>query len=229
MNKKFSLSSSVDRIVGTAVAVALNLMMVFLIFLLSKDTLSLIIVTVCVVLVAAVLIFYVLNLYNAACTPLPENRKILVHGFPDCTYDLSDAASVQTVSYKSGALATRTIVFCNSADDVVASVPTFFFSRQGVMAEPLAKNIAEALGLTFIPSLPVWEYDKELRKKHEKEVAAKEKESRKAEFQALKNKLLRRTKAGSPTPAAPEEERDIPDVFVAADDGINYDALDDEK
>ena len=190
--KKYSLSSPSDRIAGSAVTVILSLMMVFLIFLLSKDILTLIIVTGCVILVAAVLVFYVLNLYKAACTSLPEEKKLLVSGFPDCTYDLSDAVSVQTVAYKNGALATRTLIFSNEQNDVIVSVPTFFFSQQGVMAEPVARDLAKELGLTFVPSLPAWEYDKELRKQHEKEVAAKEKEARKAKFQALKNKLLRR-------------------------------------
>ena len=226
--KKYSLSSPSDRIAGSAVTVILSLMMVFLIFLLSKDILTLIIVTGCVILVAAVLVFYVLNLYKAACTSLPEEKKLLVSGFPDCTYDLSDAVSVQTVAYKNGALATRTLIFSNEQNDVIVSVPTFFFSQQGVMAEPVARDLAKELGLTFVPSLPAWEYDKELRKQHEKEVAAKEKEARKAKFQALKNKLLRRPNAQKSAPSPQKENVDM-DLFMEESDGINYDALDDEK
>lgn len=226
--KKHYLSSPADRIAGAAVAAAFSVMMVFLIFLFSKDILSLIIITSCVILVAAVLFFYVLNLYKAACISLPKEKKLLVHGFPDCTYDLSDAVSVQTVSYQSGALATRTIVFYNADNDMIVSVPTFFFSRQGVMAEPVAMKIAAELDLAFIPSLEPWEYDKALWKKHQAEVAEKEKEARKANFQALKNKLLRRPNVQKTAPSPAEENIDL-DLFEESSDGINYDALDDEK
>lgn len=227
MNKHF-LSSSADRVAGAAVAAILSLMMVFLVFLLSKNILSLIIITVCVMLVTAVLIFYVLNLYKAACTPLPQEKKLLVYGFPNCIYDLADAVSVQTVSYQSGALATRTLVFYNADNDLIVSVPTFFFSRQGVMAEPVAQKIAAELDLTFVPSLEPWEYDKDLWKQHQAEKAEKEKEARKAKFQALKNKLLRRPNAEKPAFRPLEEELDS-NLFEENADGINYDALDDEK
>jgi len=227
MNKHY-LSSPADRAAGTAVAVLLSLMMAFLVFLLSKDILAWMITACCVILVTAVLIFYILNLFKAACTPLPEEKKLLVNGFPDCSYDISNAVSLQTVSYKNGALATRTLVFCDEEDKAIVSIPTFFFSRQGVMAEPVAKEIAAELGLVFIPSLPAWEYDKQLRKQHEKEVAAKEKEARKAKFQALKNKLLRRPNTQKSVLSLSEEDMDM-DLFEENSDGINYDALDDEK
>ena len=227
MNKHF-LSSPADRIGGTAVALLLSLMMVLLVFLLSKDILTLIIAVCCVILVFAVLLFYVLNLFKAACTSLPDEKKLLVNGFPDCSYDLSDTVSVQTVSYKSGSLATRMIVFYDAANEITASVPTFFFSRQGVMAEPVAKEIAAELGLSFLPSLQPWEYDKALRREHEKEVAKKEKEARKKKLQALKNKLLRRPSTEKTAPSPLEEEVDL-NLFEENTDGINYDALDDEK
>ena len=225
---KYYLSSPADRVAGTAVAVLLSLMMAFLVFLLSKDILTLIITACCVILVTAVLIFYVLSLFKAACSPLPEEKKLLVNGFPDCTYDLADAVNVKTISYKSGSLSTRMLVFCNEEDEVIASIPTFFFSRQGVMAEPAAKEIAAKLGLSFIPSLEPWEYDNDLRREHEKEVARKEKEARKKKFQALKNKLLRRPNTQKSVPSPLEEEVDL-NLFEENSDGINYDALDDEK
>jgi hypothetical protein len=128
---------------------------------------------------------------------------------------------------KSGSLATRMIVFYDEGNEVIASVPTFFFSRQGATAEPVAKEIAAALGLSFIPSLEPWEYDSKLRREHEKEVAQKEKETRKRKFQALKNKLLRRPNTETSAPS-PLEEMDL-NLFEDSSDGINYDALDDEK
>ena len=224
---KYHLSSTQDRIAGTIVALLLSSMMALLVFLLSKDILTLIITLICVILVLAVLIFYVLSLYKAACTTLPDEKKLVVNGFPDCSYDLTDAVSAQTVSYKSGSLATRMIVFYDEGNEVIASVPTFFFSRQGATAEPVAKEIAAALGLSFIPSLEPWEYDSKLRREREKEVAQKEKETRKRKFQALKNKLLRRPNTETSAPS-PLEEMDL-NLFEDSSDGINYDALDDEK
>ena len=227
--KKYPLSSPVDRAAGAAVcAVACGLMAV-LVFLLGSDLLTLVIITASVILVGAVLVFYVLNLYKAACTPLPAENMLLVHGYPDCTYDLSGAVSIETVPYKSGSLATRTLIFRNENQDILLSVPTFFFAHQGAKAEPAAKEIAAALGLRFEPSLEPWEYDERLRKIHEKEMAKAEKEARKARFQAIKNKLLRRRPAEKPASTAQEEEFTEIDGYEKSVDGINYDAMDDEK
>lgn len=224
---KYSLSSPSDRIASTAISSLLTVLMIFLVFILRGDLLSLIIAALAAVLIAAVLIFYVVSLQKAACFPLAVEKKLHVLGLPDYTVDLAQAASVQTVAYNNGGLATRTLVFSDSQDEVIASVPTFFFSRQGAMAEPVAKEIAREMGLTFIPTLEPWEYDAALRREHEKEVALAEKEARKARFQALKNKILRRGSAEKPAATAPEEEN--VDYFEGESDGINYDAMDDEK
>ena len=127
-----------------------------------------------------------------------------------------------------GSNPSRRILFLGDEGNVVAAFGTFFFAHRGAQAEKLAMQIAEDMDIIFTPSLPAWEYDPELRKEHEKEVAAKEKAARKAKFQALKNKLLRRPNAEESAPSPLEEDGDI-DLFEGESDGVNYDALDDEK
>ena len=227
------LSSSTERITALCICAVLLLCMVFLVIALSADVFSFLICLFCSLLVAAGLIFYVVNLFKARCVALGAQRKLEVKGFPDYTVDLSEAVSLQTAPYKSGPGATRTLVFCDAQDEVVASVSTFFTVNQGAQAEPLAMQLAKELGLAFHSTLEVWEYDSEKRKEHMKEVAAKEKEARKAKFRALKARFLRMTGAGEPAPIISEEEVSDMVVFEEMEeisgDGINYDALDDQK
>jgi TfoX/Sxy family transcriptional regulator of competence genes len=65
-------------------------------------------------------------------------------------------------------------------------VPTYFTSKRGVLAEPLAKQMAAELGIQFQSNVPEWMYDKEARKAHDIEEAKREKEEAKAEREARK-------------------------------------------
>ena len=228
--KTYRLSSAGERIAGVTISAILILFMAFLLYALRSDPLALIIVAIAALLLCAVLIFYMMNLHIAACTPDAENKKLFVRGFPDYTLDLSQAVSLETVSYKNGPVATRILVFSDENGETIATLPTLFTIHEGAQAEPLAMELAEILGLAFKSSLAPWEYDKEKRKEHEKEVAQAEKEARRAEFQVLKAKILRKAKTSKPVPASPEEETPIEGNIIALEsDGINYDALDDEK
>jgi len=228
--KNYRLSSASERIAGLGISAIMLLCMMVLVIALSGDFLSFFICLICCLLVAAGLGLYVANLYKAACVPHPEDGKLTVKGFPDYTVDLSEAVSLETAAYKNGPMATRTLIFTGSKGDVVCSVPTFFTVHQGAQAEPLAMELAEALGLTFKPSLEVWEYDKQARKEHQKQLAEEEKAARREKQQALKAKILRMTGAGVPAPAITEEEKsNFEEPEYGDSDGINYDALDDEK
>ena len=223
-------SSSTERITALCICVVLVLCMVGLVIALSADLLSFIICLVASLLVCAGLIFYVTNLFKAACIAHAAEKKLEVKGFPDYTLDLSEAVTLQTSPYKNGPGATRTLVFTNDHDEVVASLPTFFTANQGAQAEPLAMALAKELELSFIETLESWEYDPVKRKEHQKEVGEQEKAARKEKFHALKAKILRMTGAGEPAPIKPEEEESYLDVEEEiCTDGINYDALDDQK
>ena len=225
------LSSAAERITGICICAVLILCMALLVIALSADLLSFLICLLASLLVSAGLVFYVSNLFKAACIPHPGEGKLEIKGFPDYNVDLSEAVSLQTVPYKNGPGATRTLVFKNDQDEVVASVSTFFTANQGAQAEPLAMELAKDLNLSFIPTLEPWEYDAEKRKEHMKEVAAQEKAARKEKFRALKAKILRMAGAGEPAPTQPEEEvlDIISEESEEAYDGINYDAMDDKK
>ncbi len=227
--KSYRLSSTSERVAGLSIFAVLLVCIGFLTYALHKDTLSFIICLVTGLLVGAGLGFYVVNLFLAACIPHAQSRRLEVKGLPNQTLDLSQAASLETAAYQNGPIATRVLVFKDRDGEVVATVPTFFTAHQGVQAEPLAIELAQSLGLSFEPTLQVWEYDKEKRKEHEKELAAAEKAARRERFRALKAKILRKTGAETSAPVFSEETVPPEDTEMIAFDGINYDAMDDDK
>lgn len=224
--KIYRLSSTAERIAAVLISAILILSMILLCCLLSQDALSLIICSLCALLVSAALIFYVANILKAAVIPQPDGI-LEIKGIPDASVRVADAVSLETAPLKTGPVATRTLVFRDTAGEVVASVPAFFTANQGAQAEPLAMELAEVMGLAFNPTLEPWEYDKNKRKQHMKELAQEEKERRRKKFRALKNKILRRTEPAEADPIPSEEEGFVFETDSA--DGINYDALDDSK
>lgn len=227
--KTFRLSSAAERIAAVVISLILIACMIFLVFLLRTDLLSLIICAVASMLVSAGLVFYVLNLYKAACLLYKEDMILEIKGYPDSFVHFSDAACLETVAVKNGPVTTRNLVFTDIHGQVTASVPTFFTANQGAQAEPLAMELAKELGIAFKGSLEPWEYDKEKRKEHEKEAAQQQKQERREKLRLLKEKILRKTGAGEPTPI-PSEEVSVSDgILEEESDGINYDAMDDEK
>lgn len=225
--KTYRLSSAGERTAGLLISLILLLCMAFLLRLLWGDLLTFVICAVSCLLVAAGLGFYLINVFRAACIPHQEDILMEVKGYPDYFVYLSDAASLETVAYKNGPMVTRTLVFRNASGEVTATVPTYFTSNQGVQAEPLARELAEVLGIAFKPSLEPWEYDKQLRRQHQKELAEAEKTARADKFRTLKEKFLRKGKAAEATPALSEEEVSVTEEMES--DGINYDAMDDMK
>lgn len=228
--KSYRLSSLSERIAAVAISAVLVLCMAVLVLLLRADPVSFIICMLASLLVAAGLGFYVLNLFKAACIPHQEDVLLEVKGYPGTFVLLADAVCLETAAVKTGPVTTRTLIFTDANGQVTASVPTFFTANQGALAEPLAMELARELDLSFKATLEPWEYDKEKRKEHQKELALAEKKARKEKLQALKAKILRKPEAGKPTPDL-SEEVSVPDgIFEEqSSDGINYDALDDEK
>ena len=56
--------------------------------------------------------------------------------------------------------------------------------KQGMMAEPMAEEMAKVLGIRFKRNIPEWEFDKELYKQHIKEEAERQKAESKARRKA---------------------------------------------
>lgn len=227
---KYPLSSAAERLFAVVISAVLILFMVLLCILLSGDLLSLIICVIASALVGLALLFYVVNLLKASVIPNREDSILEIKGIPDSFVYTLNAVSLETMAFQNGPVSTRTMVFRDADGEVVASVPTFFTANKGAMAEPLAMELASVMGIAFCPSLAPWEYDKEQRKAHQKELALEEKEQRREKMRSLKEKILRRTKTGEPAFVHSEEEVSVSDSEDSFDsDGINYDALDDEK
>ena len=225
--KTYRLSSLGERLTALLICTVMIAFMAFLCIALSGDLFSLIICLLASVLVCFALAIYLINLLKAAVTPCPQEAVLQVKGISDYTVSVAGAVTLETAGVKNGPMAARSLIFRSEAGDVVASVPTFFTAYQGAQAEPLAMELAQVMGLTFRPTLEVWEYDKAARKEHQKEQAQKEKEQRRKNWQSLKEKFLRKAKAEQVAPAPSEEEVSVLEPEIS--DGINYDALDDEK
>jgi hypothetical protein len=115
-----------------------------------------------------------------------QNKTIEVRGIANFTADISKAVLLQTIGRKNSQTSVRVLVFTDEEMEIVANVPTMFTFKQGILAEPMAKEMAKELGIEFKENVPVWEYDKEAYKQHQKEAAEREKreakERRKARF-----------------------------------------------
>lgn len=182
--KKYQLSTAAERTAGILFSVAMIAVLIVLLFVLKDDLTVLLLTASGVVLVVGILVLYVLNVSKAACVADPETKTLRVLGFQERTIDLTKVACLETITVKSGHVESRSLAFTDAEGAVVAVVPTYFTSKRGVLAEPMAKEMAQDLGLEFRANVPAWEYDKEAMKIHEKEVAEQEKADAKARKEA---------------------------------------------
>ncbi|MBQ1937706.1 MAG: hypothetical protein II364_01935 [Bacteroidales bacterium] len=184
--KRFYLSTPAERAKGIFFSIVMSIVMIALLVAL-RDNLTILIMTVVgVALVIGILVLYILNVSKAACIPDPENRTLRVTGFRERVIDLSRAACLETITVKSGHVESRSLAFTDAEGGVVAIVPTYFTSKRGVLAEPMAMELAQVLNLEFNANVPAWEYDEEARKAHEIEVAQQEKAEAAARKEAKK-------------------------------------------
>lgn len=184
--KKYPLSTPAERIAGVAFSIIMIAVMGLLLYALRNDLTILILIGLGVVVVVGTLILYVMNVAKAACVYDPKTNVLRVLGFRERTIDLNKVTCLQTITVKSGHVESRSLAFSDADENVVAIVPTYFTSKRGVLAEPMAKKMAEELGLEFQANVPAWEYDEEARKIHEVEVAKQEKEDAKARREGRK-------------------------------------------
>ena len=184
--KKYYLSTPAERTVGIIYSVIMSVVLAILVFVLRDDLTIMLLTAAGVVLVIGILVLYILNVSKAACIPDAANKTLRVEGFQERNIDLSNAVCLQTLTVKSGHVESRKLVFTDAEGNIVATVPTYFTSNRGVLAEPMAKELAAALGLEFIANVPAWEYDKEAAKALEIELEQQEKEEAKARKEARK-------------------------------------------
>lgn len=187
--KKYPLSTQAERNLGILFSAVMIFVLGLLVYALRANLTYLLLVGFCVVLVVGILILYVLNVMKAACIYEPQTKSLKVLGFQERTIDLNKVSCLQTITVKTGQVESRALAFTDEEGAMVAVVPTYFTSKRGVMAEPMAKQMAQDMGIAFQANVPEWEYDEEARKNHEIEVAQQEKEEAKARREG-KKKLM---------------------------------------
>ena len=177
--KEFRLSTAAERAAGISFTAAMFVVFALLLYALRGNTLLLLFCGLGVVLISALLIVYVLGVLKAVAVVDAENRQLHVRGVRDQTVDLKNATLLQTVARKNGQSTVRVLVFSDENEQIVATVPTMFTFRQGIRADPMAKEMAEALGIAFQQNVPDWQLDKQKYQEHVQEEAEREKQEAK--------------------------------------------------
>ena len=182
--KKYPLSTPSERTVGIIFSLVMLPVLVILLYAMRNNIAILLLVGIGIVLVEGALILYVLNVMKAACVHDPETNTLKILGLQERSIDLGKVATLRTLPVKSGQVESRSLAFLDAEGAVVAVVPTYFTSKCGILAEPMAQEMAAELGIAFESTVPVWQYDKEARKIHDAEVAQQEKEEAKKDREA---------------------------------------------
>lgn len=190
--KEFQLSTPKERVAGISFSVAMIVAFFVLLFAVRKNTMLLIFTGIGVVLLTATMVFYIVSILKSKCIVDTEKKILEVKGYPSYTKDISDAVLLETLPRKSGHAVTRVLVFSDAKGDVVATVPTLYTYKQGILADPMAKEMADALGIEFQRNVPEWQYNKEKYQEHLKEEAEQEKIERKERMEMRRKKLLYR-------------------------------------
>lgn len=188
--KQYRLSSPGERLAGISFSIVISICFIILMIVLRNNIPLLICCGLCVVLLVPLLGFYVANVLRTVCTIDLTTKQLAVKGFPSYTKDLSKAVRVETVGKTSNQSTVRALVFTDAEEHTVAVVPTLFTYRQGVLAEPLAIQIAKDMGIAYKENIPAWYYDKQKLKEHLAEEAAQEKAESKKRRAAFMKKLM---------------------------------------
>ena len=178
--KEYHLSTPQERTTGIAFSIAMAICFGILVFALRSNVPLMIFTGLAALLITVLLGFYVASVLKAVCVLDVEKKTMEVRGFPNYTVDLSNAILLQTLPRRSGHTSVRVLVFSDAEEHIIAAIPTLFTYKQGVLADPLAKQIAQDMGIDFQQNVPEWEYDKEKYKEHAKQVAEEERAASKA-------------------------------------------------
>ena len=191
--KEFRLSTAGERAAGCCFTIAMMALFGLLLYALRNDLMLLIFCGVGALLVSVLLLMYVLNVLKASVAVDTENKKLIVKGLRNEEIDVSKAVLLQTFAKKNGQSTLRVMMFSDEEEQIIAAVPTMFTFRQGMWAEPVAKEIAALLGIEFKQNVPQWQFDKELYKQHVQEEAERErKESKERREKRMKARIEKR-------------------------------------
>ena len=190
--KEFQLSTRLERIAGVVFGLIMIGAMGLLVYALRSQTLLMVLCGLFALLLSVLLVFSVISILKAKCIYNPETKTMEVRGYRTYTVDLSTAVLLQTLARKNGQTMSRVLIFSDAEENVIATIPTMFTTKQGLQAEPMAKEMAKELGIGFQGNVPEWEYDKEKYEEHLKEEAEAAKAARKERAELRKKKLLYR-------------------------------------
>lgn len=138
--KEFRLSTAKERLPGIVFSGIAVAAMLVLLYVLRSDLTILCMTAVCVLLVCIGLGVYVVGVIKGRCVADPEGKQLHVKGIRDYTLDLSEAVLLETIPVKSGHTTSRTLYFSDAEGKVIGIVPTFFTSKQGSLADPMARE-----------------------------------------------------------------------------------------
>ena len=192
--KEFRLSTPGERLVSIAFSVLVILGLGGLLFLLRSNLGLLIVCGLAAGLLALLFGVYIYNVLRTVCIVDPEKKQLTYKGINGKVFDLTSAVQLQTLPKRNGQTAIRTLVFSDEDDMIAAVIPTMFTYKQGMMAEPMAEEMAKVLGIRFKRNIPEWEFDKELYKQHIKEEAERQKAESKARRKAKMNHRINKYK-----------------------------------
>ena len=192
MIKEFQLSTIKERILSVCFCVVMIAAMGALVYALRNNTMLLILCGLFGLLLSALMIISVTSMLKAKCFVNAETKTLDVKGNPSYTKDISSAVLLQTIAKKNSQSVSRVLLFSDAEENVIAAVPTLFTTRQGILAEPMAKEMAQFLGIDFQANVPEWEYDKKAYEQHLKDEAEREKAERKERQEMRRKKILYR-------------------------------------
>jgi len=177
--KEFRLSTAAERVTGIGFTAVILVAFAALLYALRTNMMLLIFCGLGVVVVGALLVVYVRGVMRAAAVVDREQKLLHIRGVKDYTVDLKEATLLQTIGRKNGQTTLRVLVFSDAQETVVATIPTMFTFRQGIWADPVAKEMAEELGIEFQQNVPDWQLDKKKYEEHVKEEAERERKESK--------------------------------------------------
>lgn len=194
--KEFRLSRTSDRVAGVISTAGTTAAFAALLYAVRGDIALLIFCGLGALLICGLLFLYARNVFRAVCIADAGTKQLQVRGIKDYTVDVSGATLMQTIAKKNGQSTVRMIVFSDEEDRILATVPTMYTFRGGIWADPVAREMAEYLGIAFQQNVPDWEFDKKKYQEHIKEESerqrkeAKERRRKKAQLrmQKLKNR-----------------------------------------
>lgn len=178
--KEYQLSTPRERLASIAFSVFVSALLLVFVYALRNNAALMVFSGLGVVLLVGLLGLYVVSVLRSRCIVDLQKKTVEVKGYPSYTVDVSKAVQLQALPRKNGQSTVRCLVFSDEEDNIVAVIQTMFTYRQGCLAEPLAKQMAEDMGIRYKETTPEWEYNKEKYKEHVKEVEAEEKANREA-------------------------------------------------